>query len=94
MTAPAVELELDGGGQAEAMASDGDRVTLESTRPFPPGSTLLGLGRDGSGEYRIKVRGSRKSSSDAAAFVVEGRFVNLTRSQRALLLGRAASGSP
>jgi hypothetical protein len=80
-----LELVLETGGEARVVTTDGDRVSLESSRPFPPGSTLLGQGRDGSGHYRVKVRGSRRASA-GSAFVVEGRFVNLTRAQRASLL--------
>lgn len=75
--------------QAEVRSLDGDRVQLQSTRPFPPGSLLVGSSTDGSGTYRVKVKGSRRIAARPGdgfhEFLVEGRFVNLTRPQRARL---------
>jgi hypothetical protein len=75
-------IDLDGGGTADLVDTNGDRVTLRASRPFPPGAPLVGTARDGSGALRVKVRGSRRVKAADAAFLVEGRFVNLTRAQR------------
>jgi hypothetical protein len=96
MTSTDVEIDLEGGGEARIVSSDGDHVTLESSRPYPPGAPLAGVARDLSGQYRVKVRGSRKTADERYPFVVEGRFVNLTRDQRAAVLSRfpaTATGS-
>jgi hypothetical protein len=81
-------LELEGGGDAELVSGDGDQAVLLSTRPFPPGSSLVGR-RDGeSGKYWLKVRACR---SAGGRFQVEGRFVNLSRAQRAAVLAALES---
>jgi hypothetical protein len=77
-----LELALEGGGRATLVETDGDRVTLLATRPFPPGSPLAGEGPLGT--LRVKVRGCKR---DGEAFRVDGRFVNLSREQRAALAG-------
>lgn len=71
------ELELEGGGRASVVETDGDRVSLRSTRAFPPGSPLSGTSPLGT--LRIKVRSCRKEGD---VFHVDGRFVNLSREQR------------
>jgi hypothetical protein len=75
------ELELDGGGSATLLEIDGERLTLLAPRAFPPGSTLT-CSSAATGKLEIKVRGCRK---DAEAFRVDGRFVNLSRTQREAL---------
>lgn len=85
-----LRLELSGGGHAELLSTDGDVVTLLSTRAMPPGSTLQG--RDSSGEtFQVKVRSSvRQHEPDGERsfeFKIEGRFVNLSRAQRLRLVG-------
>jgi hypothetical protein len=80
MKGRALLIELDGGGQADLVESDGEQVTLLCPRAFPPGSTLSGSSAIGA--LSIKVR---RSTRALAAFRVEGRFVNLSRSQRAAL---------
>lgn len=82
----AVEIDLPSGERAAIVQSDGERATLSCPRPFPPGSTLEGSAVDGSGVYRIKVRLCRRSrASEAidAVYEIEGRFIGLTRAQRA-----------
>jgi hypothetical protein len=78
---------LEKGGEARLLETDGDHVTLESTRAFPPGSPLVARA-EGTGEtYRIKVRGSQRTGD--GVFRVEGRFVNLSRPARDRLLTEA-----
>jgi hypothetical protein len=81
-----VELDLSAGGKARVIETDGNFVTLSSSRAFPPGSTLEGHGERGT--YRVKVRGSRRVSppDEPEIFRVEGRWVSLSRGQRQALL--------
>jgi hypothetical protein len=84
-----LELTLAGGGSARLAAFDGQHVVVLSTRAMPPGSTLQGTGGDGS-SYMIKVRGcARAAAAEGERFRIEGRFVNLSKEQRARLLGGA-----
>jgi hypothetical protein len=76
---------LEKGGEARVLETDGDRITLESTRAFPPGAPLIAQVEGSSDTYRVKVRGSRRISD--ALFRVEGRLVNLSREAREKLLG-------
>ena len=78
-----LSLELEGGGRATLVETDGDRVTLHSTRAFPPGSPLSGASPLGA--LRVKVRGCKK---DGDGFAIDGRFVNLSRTQREALSSR------
>ncbi len=83
-----VRLLLDGGGSAVITESDGAFVTLQASRAFPPGATLVGRERDGAADFRVKVRGSARdpSAAEALPFTVRGRFVNLSREQRLRLV--------
>jgi hypothetical protein len=81
-TAPRWTLEK--GGEASVVETDGDRITLESTRAFPPGAPLVAHAEGTAEPYRVKVRGSRRISD--THFRVEGRLVNLSRSERERLL--------
>jgi hypothetical protein len=80
-------LDLVRGGSAAVVETDGDRVTLLSSLPSPPGSTLE-LTLEGS-SYRVKVRGCRRVEPDDAerSFRIEGRWVSLTREGRARVTG-------
>lgn len=78
-----LSLTLEAGGEAAIVETDGDRVTLSSPRASPPGSTLEGT-LDGE-TYRVKVRGCRQ---EGARYRILGRFVNLSRSQRARLMAQ------
>lgn len=83
-------LELAKGGSAVVLETDGDRVTLLSSLPSPPGSTLE-LSLEGEA-YRVKVRGCKKGEADATgrSFRIEGRWVSLSRSGRAKVTGTPA----
>jgi hypothetical protein len=78
---------LEKGGTARVLETDGDRVTLESTRAFPPGAPLVARAAGTNETYQIKVRGSQRTGE--GVFKVEGRFVNLSRPARARLLGQS-----
>jgi hypothetical protein len=87
-------LALAKGESAEIAITDGDQVTLRSSIPSPPGSSLEGS-FDGH-TLRVKVRGCRKDPKNPAerAFTIEGRFVSLTKAQRAAILGESEPGDP
>lgn len=80
-------LALVRGGSAAVVETDGDRVTLLSSLPSPPGSTLE-LTLEGS-SYRVKVRGCKRVEPDLAgrSYLIEGRWVSLTRADRARVTG-------
>jgi len=81
-----LELSLDGGGTAHVDQSDGEHVVLLASRPSPPGSTLTGRAGDDAG-YLVKVRGCRRvDDTEPARFRIDGRWVNLSRAQRARVL--------
>ena len=76
------ELELLRGGRGRVHECDTERVSLEISFASPPGSSLeLELaGRLAS----AKVRGCRRiDASDPPRFLVEARWVNLSRAQKA-----------
>ncbi len=82
-----LELTLEGSGSARVEESDGDRVVLLATRSSPPGSTLAGSAGDDA-RYLVKVRGCRRiGDTNPPSFRIEGRWVNLSRAQRARVLG-------
>jgi len=73
------------GGSARLLETDGDRVSVLSSRAAPPGTPLEGELEGAT--YRIKVRSCRKSDADPSLpFQIEGRFQNLTREQRQRVL--------
>jgi hypothetical protein len=79
---------LEKGGEARVVETNGDYITLESTRAFPPGAPLVGVSEGNAeapgSQYRVKVRGSRRIAE--GLFRVEGRLVNLSRPERERLL--------
>jgi hypothetical protein len=78
-----------GEGQARLVETDGQRAVVESTLPFAAGATLVGVDPATSSEYRIKVRGGRRI--DDTWFRIEGRFVSLTKGERARMLSAFAA---
>jgi hypothetical protein len=69
------------GGSAELVETDGDRVVVRAGRSSPPGSSFE-MTLDGV-RYLIKVRHCRR---DGEAFLIDGRWVNLSRSMRERVL--------
>jgi hypothetical protein len=67
----------------EIIEGDGVSAVVRSSRPSPPGSTLEGTADGESRLYRVKVRSCRRTHEDELPFSIEGRFVDLTREQRA-----------
>jgi hypothetical protein len=89
-----VPLQLKrGGGDAFIIEhSDvSDFVTLASSAPSPPGSTVEAQYVSGTSSVtvRVKVRGCRREPlpDGRDGFRIEGRFVSLTRSDRETLFG-------
>lgn len=89
---------LRGGGDAYIVEHGGDFVTLASTAPSPPGSTVEAThpGADRSVTVRVKVRGCRKHPlpDGKEGFRIEGRFVSLTRADRETLFGSHNESNP
>ena len=86
-------LVLAGGAAARVTETDGDRAVLRSAAAAPPGSIVEGSSPEGGPPYRVKVRGCRRvAEGDPLPFRVEGRFVDLTREQRARVV-RSVTGS-
>jgi hypothetical protein len=81
----ALALSFEGGGAWEIVESDGTNAVARSSRASPPGSTLTGTAPGASRPYRLKVRSCRRADDGELPFVIEGRLVDITREQKALL---------
>jgi hypothetical protein len=89
----AIEWNLVQGGEARLVEMIGERAVVEAAQPFPTGATLIAVDPRTQVEYRVKVRGSRRVRE--SWYVVEGRFVSLTKPQREELAERlGALSSP
>ena len=81
-----VPLTLDSGGPAAIVQNDGEHVTVASSAPSPPGSTLS-ANHDGM-RVLVKVRGcARDESAAPLVYRIEGRLVNFSRTAREKLFG-------
>jgi hypothetical protein len=80
-----VALTLENGGAAAIVENQGDHVTLRSSVPSPPGSSLA-LNHQGLAVL-VKVRGCKRIDDSALPFRIEGRLVSLTRAGREQLFG-------
>ena len=92
MTAPVlrrvnIPLTVKRGGAAAIVENKDDFVTLRSSVPSPPGSTLDLLFEDL--PLQVKVRGCRRIDEEPLVFRIEGRLVSLTRPARERLFGPA-----
>lgn len=98
MTAAPIPLQLKRGGDAFIVEHAGEAVSLASTAPSPPGSTLEATfaGPPRSVSVRVKVRGCRRTSlpDGREGFRIEGRFVSLTRGDREALFAAPAAADP
>jgi hypothetical protein len=68
------------GGDANIVAIDDDRVTLDSSLSSPPGSLVEGVLVNDGGAIRIKVRGCKKVEGER--FRIEGRILDASRDLR------------
>jgi hypothetical protein len=75
-------------GEARIVETDGQTVTLHAPFPAPPGCPLEGTLKDTPHSQRVKVHGSRAIvlSSGQPGFEIRGRWVNLSRDARLLLV--------
>jgi len=82
-------LQLKRGGDAFIVEHSEDFVTLASTAPSPPGSTVEAVmnAAPRSVSIRVKVRGCRREQlpDGRDGFRIDGRFVSLTRADREIL---------
>ena len=94
MTAAPIALQLKRGGDAFIVEHAGDAVTLASTAPSPPGSTVEAsfAGPPRSVSVKVKVRGCRRASlpDGRDGFRIDGRFVSLSRGDREALFAAPA----
>jgi hypothetical protein len=79
-----MRLDLSNGAAAQLLETDGTRVVLGATEPAPPGSTLLATAEIDLGRLSIKVKACRRIPG--GAFRIEGRLLDLSRTQREKLL--------
>jgi hypothetical protein len=100
MTPVPLKLKRDG-GDAFILETSGDFVTLASSAPSPPGSTVEATHQPASSDgrsvtIRVKVRGCRKDDlpDGRAGFRIEGRFVSMTRADREILFGSQNESDP
>jgi hypothetical protein len=91
--APPIALALKRGGDAFILERSDDFVTLASSLPSPPGSTIEATfaGPPRSVTLRVKVRSCRKDSlpDGRPGFRIDGRLVSLSRGDREALFGSA-----
>jgi len=83
-------------GPAAIVLTDGQNTTLHTTFPVPPGTPLSGMLEGGQHVLQVKVHGCRRVVPSAGqgedppvrgVFEVTGRWVNLSREARLILLG-------
>jgi hypothetical protein len=80
-----LSLSFADGGSWEIVESDGTSAIARSSCASPPGSTLTGTATGTSRPFRLKVRSCRRVDDGELPFVIEGRLVDVTREQKALL---------
>jgi hypothetical protein len=71
-----LEITLLSGKVARLLRSDGDKTSILSPEPAPPGSTVRGRIDDASVEFQLKVRNCIKRDT---SYEIDGRVVNATR---------------
>jgi hypothetical protein len=76
------------GGDANIVAIDFDRVTLDSSLSSPPGSLVDGHLVNGGDAIRIKVRGCKKEGD---RFRIEARVLDASRDLRTRLAALSAN---
>ena len=74
-------------GPAQVVQTDGQNVTLHAAFAAPPGSPLQGVLRATDVTLRVKMHGCRRIQPEL--FELTGRWVNLSKQARLLVLGRA-----
>ena len=71
-----IEFLLTSGKKAHVEASDGDKTTISSPDPSPPGSIVRGNIQGVACAIQLKVRNCRKKGE---LFFIDGRLQNATR---------------
>jgi hypothetical protein len=88
-----VSLTLTNGGAAAIVENQGDHVTVRSSVPSPPGSTLALVHHGAQAlALQVKVRGCKRLEDGELPFRIEGRLVSLTRAGREQLFGIEPKG--
>jgi hypothetical protein len=76
-------VSISGRGPGRIISTDGSRVVLEAGTAAPPGASLTCEAEGAIPPFKIKVSACKRSAE--GTFRIEGRFVDLTREQRAAL---------
>ncbi|MCA9632576.1 MAG: hypothetical protein KC766_33215 [Myxococcales bacterium] len=79
-----LELAWLKGGDGKLVESDGASARVSSSIPSPPGSTLEGKVEGMNGAFALKVKNCKKQPD--GRFLIDGKWVNLTREQRTRVL--------
>lgn len=79
---PSLDITLLSGKVAQLLRSDGDKTSILSPEPAPPGSTVRGRIADVGVEFQLKVRNCVKQGS---VFEIDGRVMNATRQMKECL---------
>lgn len=80
---PHLEITLPSGKCASIVMSDGDKTTIHSPEPSPPGSTVRGRVAGQPTEFQLKVRNCVRKGN---IFEIDGRVMNATRELKATLV--------
>ena len=78
-----MKLHVATGGEATLLQADGERATLLTTQPFPPGTPLT-LRSENGAQLQFKVNRCQKLG-DEKSYRIQGRWVSLSRADRAWL---------
>ncbi len=78
-----IAITLPDGQLAHIESTDGDKTTILSPLPSPPGSTVRGRVDGVACEFQLKVRNCRKIDG---VFLIDGRLRNATREIKAVLV--------
>ncbi len=88
MSDPRISIHLPSSQLAFVAETDGDKTTIHSPEPAPPGATVRGRIDNVAVEFQLKVRNCKKVGD---VFVIDGRLRNATRKMKAALTGGATS---
>lgn len=85
----ALQLHWAPGGSGTVVETDGNRVVVRSTRAAAPGTPLRGrVALQSCSEVRVKVQDCRREAD--GAFVIRGRWLDLSRAMREEIISATA----
>jgi hypothetical protein len=87
-------ISISGHGAGRILSTDGARVVIEAETAAPPGASLSCSTEGATLLFKMKVSSCKRAQAGATArYVIEGRFVDVTREQREALAALAHGGS-